>query len=336
MNARPTSLLPLKTLIYLLAVLFGMTEVSQAQEPYPLPGPGYDIGLSDTGVVVVSPDGGTALWIRDTDGSTRTVTVEQFRSLVRMKKDGSTGYLLGTDTPNLFILDVALSQLTVRSFEALPTSFDLTPDGANVVVGLSDNNAIVSDTVNFFDGLAIPLNETPRAVAATPNSKFAFVAGGASSTTYSKVKIATREVVQAFSFDGGVEALKVSPSGKVLYALTLRSRRDGSTARSLVAIDARTLEILARRPIQIAGATTPRLDLEVGARNIFISSSEPITVGARRAGVIRFPVRRGVIGRARTFALNDSGAGAISYSERLRRIAIIDPAQQSVRVEVAP
>lgn len=335
MNARPTPLLHLKTLIYLLAVLLGMTEVSQAQDPYPLPGPGYDIGLSDTGVVVVSPDGGTALWIRDTDGSTRTVTVEQFRSLVRMKKDGSTGYLLGTDTPNLFILDVALSQLTVRSFEALPTSFDLTPDGVNVIVGLNDKNAIVSDTVNFFDGV-IPLNETPRAVAATPNSKFAFVAGGTSSTTYSKVKVSTREVVQAFSFDGSVEALKVSPSGKVLYALTVRARRDGSTARSLVAIDARTLEVLARRPIKIAGATTPRLDLEVGARNIFISSSEPITVGARRAGVIRFPVRRGVIGRARTFALNDSGAGAISYSERLRRIAIIDPAQQSVRVEVEP
>ena len=280
--------------------------------------------------------GTSSVWVRRASGAARTVSVTNDRLKVQVKSNGAIAYLLGINLPNLFVLNLRQYSVALRFFSANTLDFMLSPDEANVVVGLDNNTAIVSDTTFFFDVTPISLGGRARAIVISPDSSPAYTAVGNSSTTIVTIRLEPRRVIQRFPLRGAVEALSIPPSGRNLYAVISRTPRSGNVARFLRFVDTRTRRTIASRTLQPPGTQSPTFDIEAGATSIFVSSSQPLIVGLRRAGVVRFGVRGGVVGRAQAFAQLNAGTGAIAFSDSSRTLVIIQLGQRGVRCAQAP
>jgi hypothetical protein len=157
-------------------LLFSGAESVEAQtnQSYTLPAAGYNSALPGNGAAVVSLTNSAVFWARDAKGVARTVPFSPDICKVEMKADGSVADLLGLfDSTALYGHALAKDETALRSFDANPVDFKLSPDGANVVVGLSNNTAIVSDTNLFYDGAPISLTEKTRPIAISPHSSVA-------------------------------------------------------------------------------------------------------------------------------------------------------------------
>ena len=135
---------------------------------------------------------------------------------------------------------------------------------------------------------------------------------------------------------GTVKGLAISPSGKLLYAITSRPSTKGANAHVLTIIDTETRKVRASRTLTISGAEVATFDIEAGATSIFISSTQPFVIGTRKGGVVRVPVRKHRVGRPQFFALANIGAGAIAYNEPSRTLGILVPRDQSAKFRKTP
>jgi hypothetical protein len=317
--------------IKLLAALAFISEVACAQQlrqSYPLPSPGYDIALAADGTSVVSMIGSDQLWVRNSQGVARTPSLAQGLLKTQLKADGSIAYLLGLDNRNLFVFDLTADSSGLRSFDALPTDFTLSHDEKKVVVGLDNNTVLASDTTYFQDGAPITVTSRPTSIVISPNNTIAYVAVGVSIV---KIDLKTDGSIQKIRAKGSVEKLALSPSGKQLYALTSRRISKGRTAKAISVINVDTGKTVTSKTLVISGAQAPVLDLEAGTKSIFVSSSEPVMVGKRTAGVIQLSVRGTTLGAPRVFALAHTAAGPIAYNESSRTLGVIVPSTQSVQ-----
>lgn len=314
-------------------------ESGQAQknQSYTLPAVGYDISLADNGSSVVSLTNSVVFWARNANGVARTVPLTSEIFKVEMKADGSVVYLLGLfDSTTLYRHDLATDATSLRSFEASPVDFKLSPDGAKVTVGMSNNVAIVSYTTFFEDGAPISLAGKSRAIAVSPDSAVAYLAVGAPTSSIIKVQLSTRQVIQQFRVRGAVETMVMSPSGEFIYAVVSRTLSSGKIVRSLAVINSKTRKVVASRTLQTSGTDTPVFDIEAGAHNIFVSSSQPFVVGSRKAGVIRLSVTKGGVGQPIVFAQVNAGANAIAYRESIHTLGMIDSTNPVVRFKKTP
>ncbi len=316
-----------------LPCLASINSFAQANQSYSLPAPGYDIALASDGTAVVSLRGTNVVWVRDAAGIPRTPSFDSGLFKVQLKSNGSKAYLLGIDTPNLYVFTLGPDSAVVRSFDALPIDFKLSPDEGRVVVGLNNKTSIISDTIHFEDGIPLSLSHQPRAIAIAPDSSTAYLGVGGSIV---RIDIQSRRILQSTRIRGAVKNLALSPSGKRLYVITAQPPKDGKTSYLLRVMNTETNKVTAVRKIEVAGSATSTFDIEAGARNIFISSTQPLVTGTRNAGVVRVATQKNGVGRPQFFAQANAGAGPIGYSGSSRSLGIILTSSQLVQFRRTP
>ncbi len=312
-------------------------SLAQGTTSFPLPAPGLDIAMSASGVAVVTTSGASLLWVRDENGNARNVafTPDDCVALT-LTRDGLTARMRGTVSSNMFLVDLGPDQLSVRSYSSSTTDFVLTPDERTILTGLSNNTMLVTSSATYQDFGAASLSGIPRSIVASPNSKFAFVATGASGRSIVKVRLSSRAIVDQFEASGPISKLAISPNGRQLYAIVARTLADGSTRRTLEVLDARRGTRLQSRRLSVAGSQAPSFDVETSSTSVFVSSTEPLTVGSQQAGVIRFPVRAGALLAPRALTSIGTGAGAIALDRGSKSLGVINPDSQTVTFQQVP
>mgnify|MGYP006278372845 CR=1 FL=1 len=311
-------------------VVVASPALAQNLGTFALPAAGVDIAIARSGAAVATISGSGLLWVQDSTETGRTITLDPNDYSVVLTRDGSIARLQSATSKSMYEVQLASDLVSLRSYSADTTVLAVTPDEKTILTGLVDNTLLVTTAELYVDLGTVALEGVPRAVVISPNSKFAFVATGVAGNKLVKINISKRTIVQKMRSAGAISRLAIAPNGAFIYATVSRTLSDGSTRHTLEVFDVARGSRVQSRKIQVAGGQPTTFDIEASKSSIYLSSTQPLVVGSREAGVIRFPLSTSTLGSPKVFANPATGAGALAINLTTKKLGVVNTASPSV------